>query len=92
MIHLATTLVNEFEAKYSQQDPEKSIDFMQKLKECLENDDFLETIFFSIVFDAASHLARAEWQEKVLEGVQWIFDSNKLRSYIYEKVRLFSQK
>jgi hypothetical protein len=35
------------------------------------------------VFGVHSTLLRAEWEKKVLENVQWIFDSNKVREKIY---------
>lgn len=35
------------------------------------------------VFAEHSTLLRAEWERKVLENVQWIFDSNKVREKIY---------
>jgi len=61
MIHLATSLVNEFEAKYSKKDPEQTSDFMKKMSDSLESEEFLETIYFGVVFEHAGHLSRVEW-------------------------------
>jgi hypothetical protein len=59
MIDLATKLVNEWEAKFSEKEPERSPEFIQKLDSLRENlaeDEFLEHVFGN-----HSNITRKEW-------------------------------
>lgn len=74
MIDLATKLVNEWEAKSTSQDPERSPEFIAKLDSLREN--LAEDEFLDHVFGHQSNITRKEWEDGVLRKVKWIFDSN----------------
>ena len=84
MIDLTTTMVNEYEAKYSGQEPEKSAEYISKIDSL--RDKLAEEGFVDPVFGNNSNLLRAEWENQVLSQVQWIFDSNHVRKHIDEWV------
>lgn len=67
MVDLATTLVNEWEAKYSGQEPEKSAEYISKIDN--SRDKLAEDAFLDPVFGANSNLLRAEWENQVLTHV-----------------------
>jgi hypothetical protein len=84
MINLTTTMVNEWEAKYSSQEPEKSDEYISKIDKLREK--LAEEAFLDPVFGNSSNLLRAEWETQVLSQVQWIFDSNHVRKFVDEWV------
>jgi hypothetical protein len=84
MIELATKLVNHYEAKMSGLDAERSDEIMWKLDQI--RDTFAEEEFLDQVFGVNSNLKREEWEANVLKCTKWIFDSNKVRAKIYDKV------
>lgn len=60
MIDLGTKLVNEWEAKSTSQEPERSQEFIEKLdstRETLAEDEFLEHVFGN-----HSNITRTEWE------------------------------
>lgn len=84
MINLATALVNDYEAQFSGQDPERGGEVFAALERSRET--LAENEFLDHVFGPHSNLTRQEWEDAVLRNVKWIFDSTKVRAHIYGKL------
>ena len=84
MIDLATKLVNDWEGKSTNQEPERTPEFIAKLDSLREN--LAEDEFLDKVFGNHSNITRKEWEDGVVRNVKWIFDSNQLRQHIYSRV------
>lgn len=84
MVDLATQLVNDYESKYSGQEPEHTQEILEKLHE--QKETLAETEFLDLVFGNNSIMKRDEWEKNVVTKVKWMFDSSQLRSHIYHKL------
>lgn len=80
MIDLTTRMVNEWEAKYSGMNPERSSEYLIKVDTLRER--YSEEAFLDPVFGINSTLLRAEWESQVLAHASWIFNSNTWRIQI----------
>lgn len=60
MIDLTTRMANEWEAKYSGNEPEKTSDYLIKIDTLREK--YSEESFLDPVFGASSNLFKPEWE------------------------------
>lgn len=88
MINLAAKLTNHYEALHNSTDPEHTDEELWKVDQI--RDKIAEIDFLDKVFEVNSNLKREEWEASVLAHAKWIFDSNKVRAKVYERVATFT--